>query len=282
MPAGRELPPLNPFAAEIRHATAAAAAPDKALSLRELSSISGVGRSAIGDWLGGKSLPRSWDDGAVLVVDAIIKLAARYGKCFPDEEAVRQRCKDAYGKARSAQHANNTSGSGAPVPGIDATAAPAGVASRCAAEDGLEPAEPESETSSIRWWRPKYAVSTIAIFAVLAVAVALILLLHPTRSSCLNNSGNTPWGTGEIHVCASNGQGIYSGSTHTTDKTADGYYVRWRIVWDDKPDTYTLEACPQGNAQIDHEVAVGVSGVKKAFLERVRDTEGICNQVRSG
>jgi hypothetical protein len=111
--------------------------------------------------------------------------------------------------------------------------------------------------------------------------VALILLLHPTPSSCLDNSINTPWGTGEIHVCASNGQGSYSGSTHTTDKTANGYYVRWRIVWNNKPATYTLEACPPLSSArlINHKVPVGVSGVENAFLEQVPDTVGICHRV---
>jgi hypothetical protein len=140
----------------------------------------------------------------------------------------------------------------------------------------------QQSPSSIRWWRPKYAVSSIAIFAVLTVAVALILLLHPTLSSCLNKSINNPWGTGEIHVCASNGQGSYSGSTHTTDKTADGYYVRWRIVWDNKPDTYALEACWQGSAQMDVKGLAGVSGVTDAFFERVQDTAGTGHKVRSG
>jgi hypothetical protein len=193
MPAGLEPPPLNPFAAELRRAAAGAAAPDKAPSLRELSSVSGVGRSAIGDWLAGKSLPRSWDDGAVLVVDATIKLAARYGKRFADEEAVRQRCKDAYDRAKRAQQADSSSGSGALLAGIDATAAPAEVAPRCAADDRPEPAEPGSEISLIRWWRAKYAVSAAAIFAVLIVAAALILLLHRNASNCLDRARDTPW-----------------------------------------------------------------------------------------
>lgn len=134
MPASA-LTPLNPFATELCRAAAGADAPDKAPSLRELSKISGVGRSAIGDWLAGKSLPRSWDDGAVLVVDAIIKLAARYGKRFPDEEAVRQRCKDAYYSAKSAQPANGTSSGCTPVLGVAATAGSAEAASRCAPDD---------------------------------------------------------------------------------------------------------------------------------------------------
>jgi len=119
MPAGRE---LNPFASELARAAAAAAAPGTAPSRRELAKISGVGKTAIADWLAGKSLPRSWDDGAVLLVEAIIKVAARYGKRFPDEEAVRQRCKDAYYSAKSVQSANGTPGSCTPIQDVDATA----------------------------------------------------------------------------------------------------------------------------------------------------------------
>ncbi|MBV9141901.1 MAG: helix-turn-helix transcriptional regulator [Pseudonocardiales bacterium] len=266
MPAGPELAAPNPFAAELRRAIAAAAAPDKTLSLRELSDISGVGRSAIGDWLNGKSLPRSWDNGAVLVVDAIIRLADRYGKRFADEEAVRQRCKDAYGTARSAQQANNTSGTSARVPGIDATTPPA----EAAADDGPEPAQSDSQTPSARWWRAKRTVLAVAMCAVLTVAVALILLLHPTRG-CLDKSSITSWEVSEVHVCASNGRGRYSGSIHTTDKAADSSCVRWRIVWDNKPDTYTPQACPQKheNTKFDSDPPAGVSGVRDAFLERV-------------
>lgn len=177
MPASA-LAPLNPFAAELRRAAAGAAAPDKAPSLRELSKISGVGRSAIGDWLAGKSLPRSWDDGAVLVVDAIIKLAARYGKRFPDEEAVRQRCKDAYENAKNPPRVNGTPGSGITLPGVEATADPADAASWRSAVD--EPGPAGSEAGSAPYspsrWRGKYTVSAIAVFAVMTVTVALTLL----------------------------------------------------------------------------------------------------------
>jgi len=281
MPAGPELPPLNPFAVELRRAAAGAAAPDKAPPLRELSSISGVGRSAIGDWLTGKSLPRSWDDSAMPVVDAIIKVADRYGKRFPDEEAVRQRCKDAYESAKSAQQANGTSGSDAPVLGIDVTVVRAEAASPCAADNGPKPVgsiqEPGSATSSVRRGRAKYAVSAVAIFTILIVAVALILLLHPTSlvgsvqaaSGCLDRIGGTSWGAGEIHVCASGGQGSYSG--YTTDKEGDGHCVRWRIDWDNKPDSHTPWACPQGGTtKFNFNAPAGVSGVKNAFLERVQ------------
>lgn len=281
MPAGPELPPLNPFAAELRRAAAGAAAPDKAPSLRELSSISGVGRSAIGDWLAGKSLPRSWDDSAMPVVEAILKLAARCGKRFPEEEVVRQRCRDAYESAKSAQQANGTSGSGAPVPGIDATAVPAEATSRCAADDGPEPVgsvqEWGSATSSVHRRRAKYAVSTAVIFAILIVAVALILLPHPTplagsvqaASGCLDRTGDTSWGAGEIHVCASGGQGNYSG--YTTDKEGDDHCVRWRIDWDNKLASHTPWACPQGGTtKFNFNAPAGVSGVRNAFLERVQ------------
>jgi hypothetical protein len=169
-----ELAPLNLFAVELRRAAAGAAAPDKAPSLRELSKISGVGRSAIGDWLAGRSLPRSWDDGAVLVVDAIIKLAARYGKRFPDEEAVRQRCKDAY---ESAKNTSQVPG-GAPLPGIGATADPADAASWRSADDEPGPVGPVPEAGSAAHsssrGRGKYAA--VAGFAVVTVAVLLTLL----------------------------------------------------------------------------------------------------------
>ena len=80
----------------------------QAPSRRELAKISGMGKTAVADWLAGQGLPRSWDDGAVRLVDAIIKFAARCGKRFPDEEAVRQRCK-AYYSARTAQPVNGQS-----------------------------------------------------------------------------------------------------------------------------------------------------------------------------
>jgi hypothetical protein len=183
MPADPELPPLNPFAAELRRAAAGAAAPDKAPSLRELSSISGLDRSAIGDWLAGKSLPRSWARQCDAGGRRDHQLAARYDKRFSDEEAVRQRCKDAYESAKSAQQANGISGSNAPVPGIDATAIP-------------------SEAASVRRKRAKYAVSAVAIFTILIATAALILLLHPTplagsvqaASGCLDRTGGTSWG----------------------------------------------------------------------------------------
>lgn len=270
MPAGPEPPPLNPFAAELRRAAAGVAAPDKAPSLRELSSVSGVGRSAIGDWLTGKSLPRSWDDGAVLVVEAIIKLAARYGKRFADEQAVRQRFKDAYARAKNAQQVDSHSDNGTPVPSVDATAAaPAEAAPRCTTNDEPEPTEPGLETSStsIRWWRAKYGVAAVAVFAVLTVAVALTLLPHQDAEHCLHKTSITPWGAGDIHVCP--GQGSYFGSTNTTDKTPDGYCVWWRITWKNKTETHTPEVCekPKGIISFNPDAPDGVSGAWNAFLE---------------
>jgi hypothetical protein len=88
-------------------------------------------------------------------------------------------------------------------------------------------------------------------------------------SSCLTKSTNTPWGAGEVHVCAGDGQGRYFGST--TNKAVDVYCVRWRIVWDNKPDTYTPKACPQsGTKTFDQNAPTGVSGVMNAFLEEVK------------
>lgn len=172
------LGPLNPFAAELRRAAAGAAAPDKAPSLRELSMISGVGRSAIGDWLAGKSLPRSWDDGAVLVVDAIIKLAARYGKRFPDEDAVRQRCRDAYYSAKNAQQGIGC----VPVPNVTATAGAVEAASQISSDDGSVPASGIAVSLPGRW-ATKHAVSAIVFSAVLAIIMALTALWWPAQRS---------------------------------------------------------------------------------------------------
>lgn len=222
---------------------------------------------------------RRGTDGQLAV--EFLKLAARYGKRFPDEEAVRQRCKDAYESAKSAQQTNGTSGSDAPVPVVDATAVPAEATSRCAADDGPGPVgsvrEPGSATSSVRRRRTKYAVSAVAIFTILIATAALILLLHPTplagsvqaASGCLDRTGGTSWGAGEIHVCAGGGQGSYSG--YTTDKEGDGHCVQWRIDWDNKPDSHTPWACPQGGTtKFNFNAPASVSGVKNAFLERVQ------------
>lgn len=278
MPAGSEQPPLNPFAAELRRAAAGAAAPDKAPSLRELSSVSGVGRSAIGDWLAGKSLPRSWDDGAVLVVDAIIKLATRYGKRFADEEAVRQRCKDAYDRARKAQQENSITGSGTPLPEIAATATPTESASRYTTADEPDSEEPESGTASVRRWRSRYSFLAVSIFTVLVVVVcvALILLLHPTNClDHLDQSSNTPWGTGEIHVCVGNGEGNYYGSIQTLNKELDDSCVRWRIIWDGEPPTYSPKACTQGVTNFKRDTLKDVSRIQGAILEKVPPPTGM-------
>lgn len=169
---------LNPFAAELRRAAAAAAAPDKAPSRRELARVSGVGKTAIADWLAGKSIPRSWDDGAVLLVDAIIKLAARYGKGFPDEDAVRQRCMDAYYNAKSAQEVNDTPNICTTAP-VTPAAGGEKVASQHAAGDEPAPVEsvPESSypTFSARGWHTKRTAPVVAVFAMLTIAAALIL-----------------------------------------------------------------------------------------------------------
>ncbi len=86
---------------------------------------------------------------------------------------------------------------------------------------------------------------------------------------CIERSGNASWGTGEIRVCASGGQGRYSG--YTTDKDGDGHCVRWRIDWDNKPDTFTPWACPKGTTtRFDAAAPAGVSGVVNAYLERVK------------
>lgn len=103
----------NPFAAELRRACAQATAPDPAPSLRLISAVSGVGRTAIGQWLKGASLPRSWHDGAAPVVDALVRIADRHGRPFPDPAAVRQRCRDAYRAAKRAA-AGKPSGTDAP------------------------------------------------------------------------------------------------------------------------------------------------------------------------
>jgi hypothetical protein len=88
-------------------------------------------------------------------------------------------------------------------------------------------------------------------------------------SSCLAKSSITSWGAGEVRVCAGDGRGRYSG--YTVDKAADGSCVRWRILWDNKPDTYTPQACPQsGTTTFDQNAPVGVSGVRDAFLEQVK------------
>jgi hypothetical protein len=185
MPVGPEQEVLNPFAAELRRAAGGAAAPDKAPSLRELSKVSGVGRSAIGDWLAGRSLPRSWDDSAVLVVDAIIKLAARYGKRFPDEEAVRQRCKDAYARAKRLRHSNDPSGSPTATASLDVTVVLTDAAPP-SADDVPEPGSVSgvrSVVSLLGAWR-KYATWAVAIFTTLTVATVVpTLLWWSTRQS---------------------------------------------------------------------------------------------------
>ncbi len=187
MPASALGPP-NPFAAELRRAAAGAAAPDRAPSLRELSTISGVGRSAIGDWLAGKSLPRSWDDGAVLVVDAIIKLAARYGKRFPDEEAVRQRCRDAYYIAKNAQQENGTPSGCAPVQNVAGPAAAMEAVSHINSDDGSGEGPvgsvPASGTAAslMGRWRTKRAVSVVVFLAVVAITITLTMLWPAERS----------------------------------------------------------------------------------------------------
>ncbi|MGH3974504.1 MAG: hypothetical protein ACRDS9_14430, partial [Pseudonocardiaceae bacterium] len=88
-------------------------------------------------------------------------------------------------------------------------------------------------------------------------------------SGCFDRPGYASWGTGKIHVCASGGQGNYSG--YTTDNAADGHCVRWRIDWDNKPDSYTPWACPQGSTtEFNGNAPAGVSGASNAFLERVK------------
>jgi hypothetical protein len=146
-----------------------------------MSKISGVGRSAIGDWLAGKSLPRSWDDGAVLVVDAIIKIAARYGKRFPDEEAVRQRCKDAYDSAKSTPQSIGVPTSGTPILDLRATEGLAEGAPSRAASDEPGPSGSVPGSAALSGWRTSvYAVVAVVVFAILAiVAVALAALGWP-------------------------------------------------------------------------------------------------------
>ncbi|MGH3875284.1 MAG: hypothetical protein ACRDSR_27950 [Pseudonocardiaceae bacterium] len=216
------------------------------------------------------------------MVEAILKIAARRGKRFPDEEVMRQRCKDAYEIAKNTQQTDCTSSGSAPILAIDVTAVPWEVdtMSRCVADDVPAPAgsvpEPGSATSSVRRRRATYAV--LAAVVVAALTVTLILLLHPalllgsaqTTSGCLDRPGDTSWGVGEIHVCVHSGQGSYSG--YTRDKEEDDYCVRWRIDWDDKPDSYTPEVCLQqgGPMKFNFEAPAGVSGIRNAFLERVK------------
>lgn len=84
-------------------------------------------------------------------------------------------------------------------------------------------------------------------------------------SGCIVKSSVTRWGAGDIHVCAGDGQHSYFGNT----KAAEGYCVRWRIVWDNEPDTYTPKACPQdGTTNFNRKAPEGVSGVRNAFLEQ--------------
>jgi len=86
---------------------------------------------------------------------------------------------------------------------------------------------------------------------------------------CIDRSGDASWGAGWINVCAFDGSGYYEGST--TDKKADGHCVRWRIDWDNKPDIHTPWACPKGETTSFKLYAPnGVSGVRNAFLERVK------------
>ncbi len=87
---------------------------------------------------------------------------------------------------------------------------------------------------------------------------------------CIERTGDTSWGAGKIEVCVSNGKGYYSG--YTTDKEKDGQCVRWRIDWDNKPDSYTPWACPDGTKTEFKYVQApeGVSGVVNAYLERVK------------
>ncbi|MGH3601387.1 MAG: RICIN domain-containing protein, partial [Pseudonocardiaceae bacterium] len=151
--------------------------------LRELSKISGVSRSAIGEWLAGTSIPRSWDDGAMLVVDAIIKLAARYGKSFPDEDAVRQRCMDAYHCARKAQQSNGAASFCAPIRGIDDVVSSKETASQGAADAGSVPAgsgpESRATASFMGRWGAHRIISGAVVSAVLTVIAVLILLWWP-------------------------------------------------------------------------------------------------------
>lgn len=173
-------PELNPFAAELGRAAAVAAAPDKAPSRRELARISGLSKTAVADWLAGKSLPRSWDDGAVLLVDSIIKFAARYGKSFPDEDAVRQRCRDAYYCAKSAQQMNGN-------PGVDSSILHGGVitdsGARCAADGPLVSVKSAPEAgivvNSAGGWRAKRTIWTGLVVTILAGTVTLALLWWP-------------------------------------------------------------------------------------------------------
>ncbi|MGH3822840.1 MAG: RICIN domain-containing protein [Pseudonocardiaceae bacterium] len=181
MSAGSE---LNPFAAELGRAAAAAAAPDRAPSRRELARISGLGKTAIADWLAGKSLPRSWDDGGVLLVDAIIKIAARYGKRFPDEEAVRQRCKDAYDSAKSAQPANGTPAGCPPISGVIAAAGSEDAASWSATDSGPgSVATVPGPAASPTWWRTRRTGWAVLAGAILASTVTLTLLWWSTGKS---------------------------------------------------------------------------------------------------
>ncbi|MGH3830965.1 MAG: hypothetical protein ACRDRS_11035 [Pseudonocardiaceae bacterium] len=85
--------------------------------------------------------------------------------------------------------------------------------------------------------------------------------------SCLDRSSIDPWGAGEIHVCAGDGQGGYSGNI----KAADGYCVWWRIVWDNKPPTDTPKVCSQdGTQNFNGKAPESVSGVQDAFLEQAK------------
>jgi hypothetical protein len=62
---------------------------------------------------------------------------------------------------------------------------------------------------------------------------------------------------------------LVAGDTHTKDKTEDGHCVRWRIIWDNHPDTLTQGACPQDTMmKVSKDGLNGVSGVQDAILEQ--------------
>lgn len=91
---------INPFAAELRSLASRAGAADRIPTLREIEKVSGIGRTQIGQWLRGSGLPRSWDDGADVVVTALFKIAVQNRRPIEDEEASRSRCRDAYHRAK--------------------------------------------------------------------------------------------------------------------------------------------------------------------------------------
>ena len=112
---------------------------------------------------------------------------------------------------------------------------------------------------------------TIAFLFTLLTSSLTVAWAGPAQAApgCIDRSGNASWGAGAIHVCADSGRGRYYG--YTTDKQADGHCVRWRIDWDNKPDSYTPWACPKGDStSFDQNAPAGVSGVRNAFLERVK------------